>query len=606
MTTNAERVTPERTWNDTARDLDQRVEALLAEMTLDEKLAQLGSYWDDRRGSDEVIAPLQDVFSQGRPSFEVATADGIGHLTRVLGTVPVTAADGARKLADAQNALRHNTRLGVPAIAHEECLTGFTTLGATVYPTALAWGATFDPELVQRMAAAIGSDMRAVGVHQGLSPVLDVTRDYRWGRVEETLGEDPYAVGMIGSAYVRGLESAGVIATLKHFAGYSASRGGRNHAPVAMGPRELADVILPPFEMAVRTGGARSVMNSYSEIDGVPVAADRHLLTELLRDAWGFDGTVVSDYWAVPFLKSKHRLAGEVGEAGALALEAGLDVELPDTGAYGKLAPLLEDGRLSIEVVDTAVRRVLRQKAELGLLDADWEPVDSTDVDLDSPRNRDIARRLAEESIILLDNRTDALPLAGAPASIAVIGPCADDPGAFLGCYSYPIHVLPRHPQHGFGIPVDSLPAALAAEFGGSEITALAGCPISDIDRSGIPDAVQRAEQADLVLALVGDRAGMFGRGTSGEGCDAPNLELPGVQGDLLDALLDTGTPVVVIVVSGRPYALGRYADRAAAVIQAFMPGSEGAGALAGVISGRINPSGHLPVQIPARDGALP
>ncbi|WP_210507641.1 glycoside hydrolase family 3 N-terminal domain-containing protein [Naasia sp. SYSU D00057] len=605
MTTDAT-VLPERDWTDPARGIDERVEALLAEMTLDEKLAQLGSYWDDRRGSDEVIAPMQDVFSQGRPSFEQATAHGIGHLTRVLGTVPVSAAEGTRKLAAAQEALREHTRLRVPAIAHEECLTGFTTLGATVYPTALAWGATFDPDLVERMAAAIGADMSAVGVHQGLSPVLDVTRDYRWGRVEETIGEDPYAVGMIGAAYVRGLQSAGVIATLKHFAGYSASRGGRNHAPVSVGPRELADVILPPFEMAVRLGGARSVMNSYSEIDGVPAAADRHLLTELLRDGWGFEGTVVSDYWAVPFLKSKHRLAAEVGEAGALALEAGLDVELPDTGAYGRLAPLLEDGRLSLDVVDTAVRRVLRQKAELGLLDAGWSPVQTTDVDLDSAENRAIARRLAEESVILLDNRARILPISAPPASIAVIGPCAEDPGAFLGCYSYPIHVLPRHPQHGFGIPVDSLPSALAAEFPAAQVTASAGCPLRDVDRSGIPAAVEQARGADVVVAVVGDRAGMFGRGTSGEGCDAPDLELPGSQGDLLDALLDTGTPVIVLVVSGRPYALGRYADRAAAVLQAFMPGSEGAGALAGVLSGRVNPSGHLPVQIPAADGALP
>jgi beta-xylosidase len=284
---------------------------------------------------------MQDILSAGRGTFETVTRDGIGHLTRVLGTHPAVAADGAERLAIAQRKVAGASRLGIPAIAHEECLTGFTTLGATVYPTSLAWAATFNPGLIEEMAAAIGTDMRSVGVHQGLSPVLDVVRDYRWGRVEETMGEDPYLVSTLGTAYVRGLESTGVVATLKHFAGYAASRGGRNHAPVSMGPRELADMILPPFEMAVRVGGARSVMNSYTDIDGVPVAANHAMLTTLLRGKWGFTGTVVSDYWAIAFLKSKHLVAETVLDAAVLALKAGLDVELPNTTAYGLLEEAL-------------------------------------------------------------------------------------------------------------------------------------------------------------------------------------------------------------------------------------------------------------------------
>src|SRR4051794_24033715 len=267
-----------RPWTDAARPISERVEALLGEMTLEEKLAQLASAWVGAELGSGNVAPLQEAFGDPAP-LEEASAHGLGHFTRPLGTRPVDPVEGARRLAELQRDLVSRTRLGISAIAHEECLTGFTTFGATVFPTPLALAATFAPEGIERMTRAIGESMRAVGVHQGLSPVVDVVRDYRWGRVEGTFGEDPYLVGMMAGAYVRGLESCGLVATLKHFAGYSASQAARNHAPVALGPRTLRDVLLVPFEMAVREGGARSVMNSYSEIDGVPAAADAGLLT---------------------------------------------------------------------------------------------------------------------------------------------------------------------------------------------------------------------------------------------------------------------------------------------------------------------------------------
>src|ERR1700761_8825061 len=240
-------------------------------MTLEEKTAHLASVWMGASGDGDGVAPMQNqFFTHEQPPFEVLVKNGLGQLTRVFGTRPVTAAAGMSALASLQARVADASRFGIPAVAHEECLTGFAAWGATIFPPPLAWGASFDPALVGEMAAAFGATMRAVGVHQGLAPVLDVTRDYRWGRVEETLGEDPYLVGAVGTAYVQGLQSAGVQATLKHFAGYSASRAGRNHAPVSMGPREFADVILPPFEMAIRIGGARSVMPAYIDIDGVP------------------------------------------------------------------------------------------------------------------------------------------------------------------------------------------------------------------------------------------------------------------------------------------------------------------------------------------------
>ena len=627
----AEQITPP--WRDAARPVEERVDLLLSEMTLEEKVGQLGSRWvgndmpdtggalsppegpDTDRHETLNVAPMQDVFAAaGSPPLEEASRHGLGHLTRIYGSVPISPLAGAAELVRQQRIVMESSRLGIPALVHEECLTGFTAYGATVYPSAIAWGATFDPDLIERMAAAIGRDMAALGVHQGLSPVLDVVRDYRWGRVEETIGEDPYLVAILGSAYVRGLQSAGVLATLKHFAGYSAARGARNHGPVPMGRRELMDVILPPFETAIALAAAGSVMNSYSDVDNVPAAADSWLLTDLLRGEWGFGGTVVSDYWAVPFLATMHRVAADFDEAGILALAAGIDVELPDTVGFGPgLVEKVRRGQLPEDLVDRAARRLLTQKVELGLLDPDWTPeqsvAESSETDLDSTANRAVAREIAERSVVLLDPGT-ALPLLGEGRPglrrVAAVGPCAADPRTFMGCYSFPNHVLPRHPGLGLGIEVQSALDALRVELPGIDIVHEHGCQVQGDDRSGFAAALTAAQDADLCVAFVGDLAGLFGHGTSGEGCDAEDLRLPGVQADLLDELLTAGTPVVVVVVSGRPYALGEVHARVAGLVQAFMPGEEGGQAIAGVLSGRIQPSGRLPVQIPRSPGGQP
>jgi beta-xylosidase len=604
-------------WRDPALSADERVAELLSRMTLAEKVAQLGSIWQGASGDGDGVAPMQDQFSEEQPPLDELIENGLGQLTRVFGSRPVSAGAGIRALAGLQARIAASSRFGIPAVAHEECLTGFAAWGATIYPTSLAWGASFDPGLVGEMAAAFGATMRAAGVHQGLAPVLDVTRDYRWGRVEETIGEDPYLVGTVGTAYVRGLQSAGLQATLKHFAGYSASRAGRNHAPVSMGPREFADVILPPFEMAIRIGGARSVMPTYIDRDGVPASADPNLLTALLRDELGFDGVVVSDYFAVSFIQLQHRVAADKAGAAALALAAGLDVELPSTRCFGEpLLAAVTAGDVPEELIDRAAARVLRQKLELGLLDRGWSPLpaghesagraEDQDLDLDPPAQRDIARRLAEESVVLLANGRQALPLPKT-AKVAVIGPLADDPLAFFGCYT-----MPRHLQHqawfdggsGAGVEVATVLAALREEL--PDVGYARGCDVATADRSGFAEAVARARSAELVVAVVGDEAGLFGHGTSGEGCDVTDLTLPGVQQELLQALADTGTPVVAVLVTGRPYALGEVADRLAAAVQAFFPGEEGGHAIAGVLTGRVTPSGKLPVEIPRLSGAQP
>ncbi|GHJ17142.1 MULTISPECIES: beta-xylosidase/alpha-l-arabinosidase [unclassified Micromonospora] len=580
---------------------ETRVRELLGRMTLDEKIAQLVGFWEKEDG--EAVAPLQGEFADtGR--LEDFSRHGLGHLTRAYGTRPVDAVARAAWLWKFQRDLVTGTRLGIPALVHEECLTGLAAWKAATFPTPLAWGAACDPDLVTEMAAAIGASMRALGIHQGLSPVLDVIRDPRWGRVDECIAEDPYLVGTIGTSYVRGLQSQGVHATLKHFAGYSASRAGRNFAPVHAGPRELADVLLPPFEMAILDGDARSVMHSYAEIDGVPVAADPTMLTGVLRDRWGFDGTVVADYYAVAFLNLLHHVAADNADAAAQALAAGLDIELPTGDAYLTLRESVRTGAVDEALVDRAVLRVLRQKRDLGLLDATFDDEPPRVIDLDPPEHRSIARRLAEESVVLVANQ-GVLPLAPG-RRVAVVGPNADRQGALFGCYSFLNHVLVQHAGVETGIEVPTVLDAVRGEFGPDLVTWAGGCDVDSDDRSGFDEAVATASAADVAVLVVGDHAGLFGRGTVGEGCDRDDLELPGVQRELVEAVLATGTPVVLVLLTGRPYAVGWALSRCAAVVQAFFPGEEGAGAIAAVLSGRVNPSGRLPVSLPGSAGAQP
>jgi beta-xylosidase len=602
-----ERSLAAETWRDPSAPTGERVSALLAQLTTEEKIAQLYGVWVGVDAASGEVAPHQDDLAQPGVSWDDLIRDGIGQLTRVYGTVPVAPAEGARAVALSQRQIVAAGRHGIPAMVHEECLTGLGAWQAPVYPSPLCWGATFDPDLIERMGAQIGAALRRLGVHQGLAPVLDVLRDLRWGRAEETIGEDPYLVGMIGSGYVRGLESAGVVATLKHFAGYSASRGGRNLAPVSIGPRELADVLLPPFEMALRAG-ARSVMNSYTDLDGVPAAADPGLLTSLLRETYGFTGTVVSDYFSVTFLHTLHGVAGTRAEAAALALRAGIDVELPTVDCYGgPLLAALADGTVDIAEADRAVRRVLTQKCELGLLDPDWSPdpeAAAGAVTLDDSESRSLARDVARRSVVLLANQ-GTLPLAPGQR-IAVVGPRSHQASAMLGCYSFPQHVGVHHPGLPLGVEVPTVLDALREDPARYIVSYAEGCPVLGGDDAGLAAAAAAASAADVCVAVLGDRSGLFGRGTSGEGCDAADLRLPGRQEELLEALLATGTPVVLVLLAGRPYELSRQAGRLAAAVCGFYPGEEGAPALADILSGRVNPSGRLPVSFPAAGSTQP
>lgn len=579
-------------WRDPALPAAERVADLMNRMTVAEKIGQLGSFWAESARPGEQVAPAPDDFGDP-PPLEGMLTDGLGQLTRVFGTAPIAPADGAARLRELQQRVAAGNRFGIPAIAHEECLTGLMTWSATLFPAPPAWGATFDQDLVEEMAGVIGTTMRRLGVHQGLAPVLDVVRDYRWGRTEEAIGEDPQLVGVIGAAYARGLERSGIVATLKHFAGYASSRAGRNMAPAALGAREFADIVAEPFVLALRESGARAVMPSYADVDGIPAHADAALLTGLLREYLGFTGVVVADYFGVSFLETMHAVAGSQTEAAALALRAGVDLELPTTRCYGEpLTALVESGEVPMELLDRSVRRVLTLKAELGLLDG-GVPEPDEGVELDPPAGRELARRIAEESVVLLAN-DGTLPLRA--ARVALTGPLADEPCALLGCYSFPNHVGTRHRDLPVGVRISTLAGALGAELPGLTVAAGRDVLVTDED---IADAVAAAGEADVCVLALGDRAGMFGRGTSGEGCDATTLELPGRQAELAHAVLATGTPTVVVLITGRPYALGGIADRAAAIVQAFFPGEEGAPAIAGVLTGRVTPSGRLPLSVP-------
>jgi beta-glucosidase len=609
---------------------DVRAADLLARMTIEEKIAQLHALW-------LMLSP--DGRHQVRSDAFTGSADadrlremlrhGLGQITRPLGSRPIDPRDGVRALNRLQKTICEETRLGIPVMSHEECLSGLMGRGGTLFPSALAFGATWNPDLVEEIGRAIGVEARSVGCHQGLAPVLDVARDARWGRTEETFGEDPYLVGLLATRYVAGLqgEKRDLLATLKHYAGHSASEGGRNHAPVALGWRELNDTFLLPFEMAVKLARAGSVMPAYNDIDGEPCHSSRRLLTEILREQWGFDGLVVADYIGVNLLHQHHGVAADAAESAAMAFSAGLDVELPGNDCAVHLKTALERGQISLETIDAAVTRVLVEKFRIGLFEKPY--ADETAIALQTPATVALARRVAGESVVILEN-TGILPLSGKP-KIALIGPAADDPLALLGDYSFPVHlIVADQVESTRGIVTPK--AAFEARFGADNILYARGCHILETREFGnpvfpgdvldstsldlesrlstrldlIPAAVEAARAADVAVVCLGDLSGIFQTGTVGEGSDTDSLELPGVQQQLLAAIVETGTPVVVVLSSGRPYTLGGLEPKLAALVMSFFGGQEGGNGLTDVLTGAVEPSGRLTLSVPRSAGAAP
>ena len=605
------------------------INQLLKKMTLKEKVAQLGSF------SPERVMKNRKFSKEKADKF---IKDGIGQISRVAGATDLSPEEAANVYNDLQKYLKEETRLGIPAIVHEECLSGFMGKGGTTYPQAIGMASSWNPSLLQKMSNEIRKQMRATGATQALSPLADLGRDPRWGRIEETYGEDPYLVAEMVNAYVKGLQSddltEGAVATLKHFAGHGSCEGGRNHAPVNVSEKEFREQFLFPYEAVIRESGAGSIMNAYHEVDGVPAASSKKLLTDILRGEWEFDGTVVSDYFSINMLYTDHRVANSQKIAAVMALEAGLDIELPNTDCYEYLVEAVEEGILSEAVIDQAVRRHLETKEKLGLFEDRF--VDETKVStvFETPDQRGLARKAARESFVLLKNEDNLLPLNKDLSSIALIGPSADNTRNMLGDYAYSAHVESKEDA----IPIVSVLEGFKNKLSDQvEINYARGCPVIEEDRSGFAEAIELAEKSEVAVMVLGGKSGLAnvieeeGDGgniddegfygldnmtfsttiknitdTAGEHNDRTDLNLPGLQLELLKEIKATGTPVVLVLINGRPLSINWAQDNISAIIEAWLPGEEGGNALADIVFGDDNPAGKLPVSIPKNTGQIP
>jgi beta-glucosidase len=591
-------------------------------MTLEEKVAQMVCVWN---GKAEMLVDAAGEFDPAKAAAAFAAGHGLGQVGRPsdAGGPPGLS---PRRNAELTNAIQRffleQSRLGIPVIFHEECLHGHAARDATSFPQPIGLAATFDPALVESLYAMAALEARLRGTHQALTPVVDVARDPRWGRVEETFGEDPHLVSRMGVAAVRGfqgdasfLDKTRVIATLKHFAAHGAPESGLNCAPAEVSPHTLRDVILVPFRAAVTEGGALSVMPSYNEVDGVPSHANRWLLRDVLRKEWGFTGFTVSDYYAIWEMADRpdthgHHVAADKKEAAALAVRAGVNIELPEPDCYRHLVELVRERTLKESELDALVAPMLRAKFLLGLFDDPYVDPDEAERVVGCEEHRRLALQAARETITLLKNDGALLPLDPARLrSIAVIGPNADRRmlGGYSGVPKQVVTVL-----EGIRAAVGDRVEVLYSE--GSRIT-IGGSWTEDHvvpsdpeeDRRQITAAVATAAGADVIVLVIGDNEQTSREGWSKQHLgDRASLDLIGRQEELAEALVATGKPVVVCLFSGRPASARWIAEHAPAVLECWYLGQEGGTAVADVLFGTVNPGGKLPITIPRSAGHLP
>lgn len=585
--------------------VERRVADLLGRMTIEEKTRQISMYG------------VKQCLQNGRVSTAVMEEsygpNGMGFLR----DFQMPPAKSARHINAIQKYMIEKTRLGIPAIVVAECLHGHRASGATMFPQAIGLGSTWNPALLKQAAAVAAREARAVGVHQALSPDLDLGRDARWGRIEEAYGEDPHLVARMGVAYIQGMQGANratdqnaklgrerLICTAKHYAAYGSPDAGINIAPVQGGLRALRTLYLPSFEAAVREAGVRSIMPSYNDYDGVPASSSKLLLTQILRDEWGFDGFVFSDFGGIKMLCDFHLTAATPGEAARQSLGAGMDVEASSEFAFGKhLIRMVKRGKIPVEWVDRAVSRVLRAKFLAGLFENPYVDPKAAPRVVGSDAHRNLALRVARESIILLKNERKLLPLDRNVNTVAVIGPNARSPQ--FGDYT-PLDAEGVGPFEGIRNAVSRSTNVLYAR----------GCGRFELNRDGFSEAVAEAARADVAIVVVGGSShsrGGIGWGddsgdaaTCGECYDRSEIGLPGVQEDLVRAVLESGTPTVLVLVNGRPYGIPDLARQVPAIIEAWYPGSGGGTALGEILFGKVNPSGRLPVSIPRSAGHIP
>ena len=596
--------------------VEERVRDLLGRMTLDEKTAQLQSRWHNL----DYVKDRKQFFENERGEFvpgdaEIALREGVGEVS-----VP-SEKRGPREMAEFTNTVQswvmHHTRLGIPVLFHDECLHGHLAPRGTNYPVPMALASTWDLKLVSNVFSSVASEVPARGAQQCLSPVLDLARDPRWGRTEETYGEDPFLVSRMGVAAIHGLQGDGpgigrshVLATAKHFAVHGQPEGGTNMGPGNYSERVIRESFLKPFESAVREGKVQSVMASYNEIDGIPSHANQHLLTDILRNEWMFNGIVVSDYFGVTFLNSLHHVAASDADAAKQALVAGVDLELPFGDAYASLAELVRQNTIPETLIDRSVTRILREKFLLGLFDDPYVNPDFAENSTNSKAAQELALKAAHEAIILLKNGNSLLPIDKAKYKrIAVIGPNAAD--VHLGTYS---------DDPGRGV---SILQGIRDKVGSAIVVTYAeGCRItesrpdwnanevvpanSELDQKRIKQAIDVSSRADVVVLVLGENEQTSRESGPGHPGDRDNLDLIGRQEDLFKAIRHTGKPIIVILLHGRPNSINYLAENADAILDGWYLGQEGGTAMADVLFGDYNPGGKLPITVPRSVGQLP
>jgi beta-glucosidase len=615
-------------YQDRQAPTEARVKDLLGRMTVEEKVGQLSTLlgWEMYQKQGQKVS--------ASAAYKKAVDERyIGALWATLRADPWTKKTlltglNPKQAAEATNALQkyavEHTRLHIPLLLAEECPHGHMAIGTTVFPTSIGQSSTWDPALIQRMAATIATEARVQGAHIGYGPVLDLAREPRWSRVEETYGEDPVLNSQMGVAMVQGFQGtslksgANIVSTLKHFTAYGVPEGGHNGGSISTGQRELFQSFLPPFHAAVKAG-AQSIMTAYNSIDGVPCSANTYLLTDVLRQQWNFQGFTVSDLGSISGLSGNHRVAATPVEAAALAINAGLDDDLSGYGYDKELLAAVQQKLVSPEVLDRAVGRVLRVKFEMGLFENPYVDAGKAAKQVKTPANVQLARQVAQESVVLLKNEKDMLPLAKTLQRIAVIGPNADNMYNQLGDYTAP------QPESNVVTVLEGIRAKVPAA---TQVTYVKGCAIRDTTSANIAEAVAAARKAQVAIVVLGGSSARdfkteyqsTGAATvtaaaggqvisdmeSGEGYDRATLDLLGKQQALLQAVVATGTPVVVVLIKGRPLNLNWMAAHVPALVDAWYPGQEGGNAVADVLFGDYNPAGRLPISVPKSVGQLP
>ncbi|HET8966125.1 MAG TPA: glycoside hydrolase family 3 N-terminal domain-containing protein [Candidatus Acidoferrum sp.] len=597
--------------------VEQRVADLLSRMTLEEKVAQMEGAWENKNFHKDP----QTMFVDDKGNFlperaAVLMKDGLGQISRP------SEGRGPREMAEFTNTvqkwMKEHTRLGIPVMFHDECLHGHVAIKGTSYPQAIGLASSWDPQLLHEVFTATAAEARARGAQQCLAPVLDLARDPRWGRTEETYGEDPYLVTRLGVAAITGFQGVGpaidkqhVLATAKHFAVHGQPEGGTNVSPGNYSERVVREYFLKPFQAAVQEAQVGTVMASYNEIDGVPSHANKHLLKDVLRKEWGFDGALVSDYFGIAELIRIHHVAATPAEAARMALDAGVDIDLPFVAGYDTLPEQVKQGTVSEKDIDRAAGNILRAKFLTGLFDDPYVDPETAEKITNSTEHQKLALKAAHEAIILLKNQNHLLPLDKTKyKKIAVIGPNAAD--VHLGGYSN---------KPGRGI---SILQGVKDKVGSSvEVLYAEGCKITEslpdwdadkvvlgdpaLNAKRIVEAAKVAKKADLIILALGDNEQTSREAWAPEHPgDRDSLELLGNQDDLAKAMVATGKPVVAVLLHGRPNAVNYIAENVPAILDGWYLGQEGGTALADVLFGDYNPGGRLPITVPRSVGQLP